>query len=140
MNWKKKRWLNTFFWDLLFLYLRWILRKLKKSLICLLIVSLNIANNFVIAVCCSLLFSNICICFRNWPNRNFLRWINWYFVETNIDSCVFAHLIFFLCNFRSVFKVSISVLFIVMIITLFTKFDVVVLKLSSMHVSNSSAL
>ena len=70
----------------------------------------------------------------------FLKWINWYFVETNTDSCVFAHFIVFSCDFRSASKVSVFVLSIVMIATSFTKSDVAVLRLSSVHVSSSFAL
>ena len=70
----------------------------------------------------------------------FLKWINWYFVETNTDSCVFAHFIVFSCDFRNASKMFVFVLSIVMIATSFTKSDVAVLKLLSMHVLSSSAL
>ena len=70
----------------------------------------------------------------------FLKWVNWYFVETNIDSCVFVYLITFSCEFFNAFKVSTSIFFIVMIVISFTKFHVVVFKFSLMHASNRSTL
>ena len=91
-------------------------------------------------------FSKLTKWFNNLRNNSrstkmfFLKWINWYFVETNIDLYVFAHLIVFSCDFRSASKMFVSMLFIVMIATSFTKSDVAVLKFSSVHVSNSSTL
>ena len=101
---------------------------------------------FIIILKYLLFFSKLTKWFDNLKNNSkftemfFLKWINWYFVETNIDSCVFAHFIVFSCDFRSAFKVFVFVLFIVMIVTSFTKSDVAVLKLLSVHISNSSAL